>query len=490
LGADWNIGKKTTIGGIVSLFDREWEMDAFANINQDVNGSTDGFVEMGTFEINKWTLLIGNVNIMHAFDDKQSLSLDIDHIDYISNNPTDYSQRFFDENFSLSNVSDLTSRKETPINAWVGKIDYTKVIDKISFEAGTKASFSSLKNDIVVENIENGSVRIDEDLTSHADMIENIGAGYAAATIDASDRIILKLGLRYEHTITKINTQEEGAVVNRNFGGWFPSVFFQNTINKNNSWVLSYSRRITRPSFFQIAPFVIFIDPYSFWSGNVNLLPSMTDAVKAEYKYKSILLSFQYSYDKNSIALFQPRTTPEGKQVGTSENMDFRNNYSVNLSLPFNITKWWEWQLNMSGNLINIKTDYLDKPVDITIRNFTINGSQKFSLPRQFAAEILGFYESKQLWGVSEMRAYGGVDVGLEKKFHNSQLRLAITDLFNTNKWYFKTNIPEGNLNTRNLFDFETRVIRITYSTSFGNKKLKVKKRDATGSEEEQRRFQ
>lgn len=490
VGVDWNISNKTTIGGIVSLSDRVWEMDAFANIKQELNGSNEGFVEMGTAEINEWTLLIGNLNIMHNFDDEQSLSLDIDRIDYVSNNPTNYSQRFFDESYSFSKLGNLTSRKETPIETWVGKVDYTKAIDKISFEAGAKASFSSLENDILVENIENGSVTIDEELTSYADMIENIGAGYVSATLDASDKIDLKLGLRYEHTITKINTLEEGNVVNRNFGGWFPSFFFQNTINENNSWVLSYSRRITRPSFFQIAPFVIFVDPYSFLSGNVKLLPSMTNALKAEYKYKSILLSLQYSHDKNSIAFFQPRTTPEGKQLGITENMDYRNNYSINLSLPFNITKWWEWQLNIAGNLINIRTDYLDLPVDLTIKNFTLNGAQKFSLPAKFTVEISGFYESKQLWGVSEMKAYGGVDFGLEKKFQNSQLRLAVTDIFDTNKWNFKTRISESNLNTQTLIDFETRVIRITYSKNFGNNKLKVKKRDATGSEEEQRRFQ
>lgn len=490
LGADWNIGKKTTVGGIISIFDRHWEMDALANIQESVNNNPSGIIEMGTFEINKWTLWVGNVNLMHTFNDGHSLSMDIDYIDYNADNPTDYLQSFYGESDTLTSLGELRSHKRTPIHTWVGAIDYTKVSDKFTFEAGAKGSFSSLKNDIMVENIENGSVVIDENLTSHAEMIENIGAVYASATIDPSEKIALKFGLRYEHTITKIDTREEGNIVDRNFGSMFPSLFFQHMINKNNSWVFSYSRRITRPSFYQIAPFVIFVDPNSFISGNISLLPAMTDAVKAEYRYKSILFSLQYSHDKNSISLFQPRITEDGKQVSMAENMDYRNNYSINISLPFSITKWWEWQLNMSGNLINVKTDYLEQPIDVTIKNFTVNGTQKFSLPNQFTAEISGFYQSKQLLGVIEMRAFGGVDFGLEKKFQNSQLRLAVTDIFNTNKFNFNATIPEENLDTRMLIDIETRIVRVTYSTSFGNRKLKVKNRDTTGSEEEQKRFQ
>ncbi|MGK7391225.1 MAG: outer membrane beta-barrel protein [Candidatus Cyclobacteriaceae bacterium M2_1C_046] len=490
LGADWNIGKNTTVRGLVSIFDRRWEMDALADIKEVVNNNLSGYIEMETFEINEWTLVVGNINLTHTFSENHSLSMDLDHIDYDSDNPTNYDQLFFDADRNQINYNELSSRKETPINSWVGKVDYTgNRGKKVIFEAGAKGSFSSLNNDIVVEDIENGSAVINESLTSHAKMVENIGAGYVSASIDASEKIALKLGLRYEYTSTNIDTHEFENIVDRNFGSWFPSFFFQNTINKNNSWVFSYSRRITRPSFAQIAPFVIFIDPNSFWSGNIGLLPSLTDAVKAEYQHKFILLSLQYSHDKNSIARFQPRILEDGTQVSTAENMDYRNNYSISLSLPFNPTEWWEWQLNMSGNIINVKTDYLEQPVDITIKNFTLNCTQKFTLPKQFTAEIAGFYQSKQLWGVMEMKALGGVDFGLEKKFKNSQLRLAITDIFNTNKWNFSTSIPEENLNSYSSFDFETRVISVTYSVGFGNKKLKVKNRKTTGSEEEQRRL-
>lgn len=490
LGADWNIGKKTTIGGLVSVFDRSWENFAFADILQPVNGKPNGRVEMPYQNYDDWTLWVGNVNISHIFNDRHRLSMDVDRIHFTQFNPADYKQRFFEPGHVFVNEIDLFSRKNTPIDTWVGKLDYVLTREKFSLETGAKASFSALKNDISVESVEEGITTIDTELSSQATMKENIGAVYTSVNINASKKIALKMGLRYEHTLTDINTLEEGNVIDRNFGNFFPSIFFQNTINPNNSYVFSYSRRITRPSFSQLAPFVLFVDPNSFLSGNVNLLPSMTDALKAEYRYKSVLFSLQYSHDKNSISIFQPKVSDNGRIINTAENIDLRNNYSANIAVPFNITDWWSWQVNMSANVFRVKADFLSEPVDITISNFSLNGSQKFTLPNQFTAEISGTYQSKQLFGIMEVRAVGGLDFGLEKKIQDSRLRLSFTDMFDSNKRYLSTSIPEENLNTRWVLDFETRIVRITYSSSFGNRKMKINRRNATGSDEEQKRFQ
>jgi hypothetical protein len=140
-------------------------------------------------------------------------------------------------------------------------------------------------------------------------------------------------------------------VIDRNYGKWFPSIFFNHKINKDNSWVASYSRRITRPSFFQLAPFVIFNDPNNFYSGNISLLPTFTDAVKLEYRHRAILFSLQYSHDENSITLFQPEINDDNQQVSTAQNLSYRDNFSVVLSFPIQVTKWWEMQLNGIGSI-------------------------------------------------------------------------------------------------------------------------------------------
>ena len=490
IGMDWNVGKKTTIGGLFNFFDRNWDMDAMADITRTINQNPSANIMMNTLEDNDWKQLLGNINLKHQFNKDYGVSIDVDQIGYNSSNPTDYYQDYFDNQGNPTTQEQLRSRKDTGIDIITTALDFTGTIsNKVTFEIGGKGSFTTLDNSIVVDKLENGGWTVDNALTVNAQMYENIGAAYASTTIKASDKLDIQAGLRYEHTITNIDTDLEKDVVDRNYGKWFPSIFLNHKINDQNSWVTSYSRRIARPSFFQLAPFVIFNDPNNFYSGNIALLPSFTDALKLEYRHKSILFSLQYSHDKNSIALFQPKINDDNKQVSTAQNLSFQDNFSAVLSFPVQITKWWEIQLNGIASKNIIKALYTDNPITLSIHTLNFNGTQKFKISKTVTAELSGFYQSRGLFGIYQAKPYGSVDIGLEKSFANSSLRLSYSDIFGTNKWGFTANIPEENLDTYAKLDFETTVLNVTYMLNFGNNKLKGKKGGKTGSKEEQDRL-
>lgn len=266
IGFDWNLTGKTSIGGLLNIFDRRWTMDALGDITQTRGQDPATYISMNTVEENDWLQLLGNVNFKHDFNKNYSLSADFDRIDYNSDNPTIYYQDFFDNARNPTTQDQLQSGKETGIDIWTTAIDFTgRINERVTLEIGAKGSFTSLKNDIVVETLHNGAWTFDNGLTSYATMTEDITAGYASARIKASEKMDVQLGIRYEHTITNIDTRVEENVVDRNFGKWFPTVFLNRRMNQNNSWVASYSRRISRPSFFQLAPFVIFNDPNNFF---------------------------------------------------------------------------------------------------------------------------------------------------------------------------------------------------------------------------------
>lgn len=490
IGFDWSASKKTTIGGLFNVFDRRWDMDAWADITRTVDQNPFYKLKMNTIEKNDWRQFLGNINLKHEFSKNFSVSIDADQINFRSANPTTYFQNYFDNLGNPTTKDQLRSSKDTDIQISTTAIDFTgKINEKINIEFGAKGSFTKLNNDIVVDKIDNGAWLVDNGLTSYATMYENILAGYSAVAIKATKKLDIQAGLRYEHTQTHIDTRAQPNVVDRDYGNWFPSMFVNHKINDNNSWVISYSKRISRPSFQQLAPFVIFNDPNNFFSGNIALFPASTDALKAEFRHKSILISLQYSYDKSSITQFQPRINADNKQVSTAQNLDYRQNISVVLSFPIQITKWWEMQLNSTASSYSIKASYTDTPIYLSITNFSFNGSQKFKISKSVTAEITGFYESPQLFGIMEFGGFGSVDFGIEKKFKNSSLRASYSDMFANNKWGFTTNIRSEKLNSRAFLDFETTIATITYSINFGNNKLKTKGPRKTGSKEEQERL-
>jgi outer membrane receptor protein involved in Fe transport len=104
-----------------------------------------------------------------------------------------------------------------------------------------------------------------EQFTNSSDLKEKRFAAYTSVDYNMDTKNIFKVGLRYEYTDSKLNTIKEGKVVDRQFGKLFPSIFYSRTINDNQSLNFAYTKRITRPTFNQMAPFAIFLDPNTFF---------------------------------------------------------------------------------------------------------------------------------------------------------------------------------------------------------------------------------
>ncbi|MEJ0057276.1 MAG: outer membrane beta-barrel protein [Bacteroidota bacterium] len=135
-------------------------------------------------------------------------------------------------------------------------------------------------------------------------------------------------------------------------------------MNKDNALQFSYGQRITRPSYQDIAPFVVFIDPFTFFSGNPKLKPTQTSNFQGSYTYKEFILTAKYSIDKNYIANFQTRVDPvDNKTYYYSANLDWMYSYSLSASFPVKVMKGWEMQNNFLGLYQTINTNYLGEPV-------------------------------------------------------------------------------------------------------------------------------
>lgn len=102
-----------------------------------------------------------------------------------------------------------------------------------------------------------------------------------------------------------------------------------------------------------------------------------------------------------------------------------------------------------------------------------------------------GFYQSVSLFGIAELKPYGRVDFGLEKKFNdgNSTLSLNVIDAFKTNIFKSTAYVSELNINTKSKLDFDLRVISFTFTQNFGNTQMKSANKRKTASEEERNRI-
>lgn len=493
LGFDYTISSKTMLGMLAAGYIRDWEMDAVNDIFYRRDDVITDRSNLNTFELNKWIHYMGNVNLQHKFKEDEILEVNLDYLNYEFNNPSNYVINNSGNGQNAGTDEGIDVEKLTPLEIGVGMIDYSKQLgSKLKIEGGVKATITRFSNDVAVSYLRQGTWLTDDEMTNKYKMKEDISAIYSTVNYSFNKKTSIVAGLRYEYMNSALSSATEQGILDLHYGKLFPTVFFSRKFNENNSWQLSYSRRIDRPTFNELAPFIVFMTPETFISGNEELVPALSDILKTDFQHKGIIFSITYTDTKDAISRFQPQIDEERNRMYiTSKNLDHFKTIAGMLAFPFTLTKWWKMQNNFSWIYQTIETFYDGEDIDVQQSNYRINSIQNITLSKTVSAEISGFYQSVSLFGIAELKPYGRLDFGLQKKFNdgNSTLSLNVTDALKTNVYKSTAHVPELNINTRSLLDFDTRVISLTFTQNFGNNQLKSARKRETASEEERNRI-
>ncbi len=491
IGLDYQISDNTVAGVLLSGYDNKWTMDAITDSEALINEEPFGFVRVFNDERNQWSNLGLNLNVKHNFKDDGFISADYDYLHYDNDNPTNYFNEYYDADGSFLYDEVLKSDKDTPIDIQVFALDYSnQLTDRLKLDFGIKGAFSRFENDVSVEVWEDDEFVEDPTLTDKSDLKERILAAYSSADYKFSEKLNGKLGLRYEHTTSDLVTEKEGTVVDRKFGELFPSAFLNYKVNDTLSFNASYSRRISRPSFNQMAPFVIFFDPNTFFAGNPAIQPSISNTFGLGTNYKSYVISAQYTREEGTISRVAEFDEELERVVFIAENFDNVNTFSLTLGIPFRITNWWKTQNTFI--LVNryVKRETEESVLETNQFSYTFNHTSSFSLADTWTGEINFNYFSERVFGPNTVSPNYGVNIGVQKKFDDKwgTLRFNINDLFDSFIFAIEANIQDQNVITNNNLDFSNRTFLLTYTRRFGNKKLESSRNRKTGAEEERRR--
>ena len=209
---------------------------------------------------------------------------------------------------------------------WILQADYVNPIGKeAKIEMGLRTSFRNMTNDyIVTEQQPSGQFTIIPGLKNVFNYKENISAAYLIFG-NKMKQFSYQFGLRAETTDIQTELEETKEKNPRNYANLFPSAHFTYTITPDNSFQLSYSRRVRRPTYNDLSPFVTFSDNRNFFSGNPNLNPEFTNSFD--------LGNVRY-FDKGSISssLYFRQTFGKIDRFRTVDTLGFARTLPVNLS--------------------------------------------------------------------------------------------------------------------------------------------------------------
>ena len=440
----------------------------------------DTLISASLFEENDWESLQGNLNFSHKWNEKTSISADLDYLWFDNANPIKYDFAYqLSDGESLPGF-DLISDKETPFVIRVGRVDFrNQVSPKLQWSSGVKASYATFENDVSV-------LRDEVELpgfTSLSNLREVVGAVYTQLNVKLSDKVQFKGGLRYEYSDSELGDAEGKLLVDRAFGALFPTLYAQ-----FGDFNLAYGKRINRPSFSEMAPFQVFVGPNTSNEGNPGLQPAISHNVSANYRWKTISFSIQYTKEDSTIASFQNRFDPiTNTQTILPRNLQKEEYIDVSISSPITFTSWWSMRFFAGLSYIEATTREALGEFKLSQSRYSANVNQFIKLPKDWLLEISGFYRSVGLNGNVRLQPYGGLNIGVQKKFPNgARLTFGLSDLLESIQNIGITDLPAQHIFVERLADFSNRTFRLSYQQSFGSKQVR-KIKDIRQAEERRR---
>ena len=505
MGADYFIDSKNTIGILVNGMNGNLKelLDNQAIIKNSVGIMDSTSITKGNIH-NTWGNYSTNVNFKHIIDSTgREWTIDVDYARYNANNNMAYRTSKYD----LLNILRQTRNEDgmtiSKIDIYAFKADLTFPINKTAkFEAGLKLSYVNSNNDMRFEFL-TGDLQtrtIDPARTRDFLYKENINAGYLNYSKEIK-KLSIQLGLRVENTIGK-GTLLGKELLDRNYTNVFPSVFLRQKLSAKHQIGMSYSRRIDRPSYEDLNPFLYFLDPYTFQQGNELLLPQFTDAVELSHTFMDAITTTVNFSRTNGVMtdILQQNNALKLTNV-TKYNIGYVDNFGIAFSVPLPITKWWfsNTYFNLYNNhyVGDIPKTTIDakgisttiyQPLDARATTYMLNMTHQFTLPKKFSLELSGYYQSPFIEGQLIGKPMGQVSFGVQKKVlkDKATIKLNVNDIFWTNQ--FRGNFTFNDIDVQILNKWESRTARMTFTYRFGNHKIASARQRQTGLEDEKGR--
>lgn len=493
IGLDYEINPKNTIGFMLNGYDNRAKNTTDNNTIIGTAPSTmDSSIVMkniGNYNYDNQTY---NLNYKSIIDTNgQELNIDLDYATFKNTSNSIYENYFYDANGSILKPS-FIFRNAAPssINIWSGKVDYSYSFpEKTKLETGIKSAFITSDNNFVQENLINNNWINDVNYSNRFNYSEAINAAYLNVNHKFKG-IELQFGLRAELTNSKGYSPSTQNEVKRNYINFFPNVSLTKVVNDNHEFGLSYNKRIDRPDYQSLNPFVYFADLYTFAQGNPYLNPQYTNSFDLSYNFQQKwTASLGYSYTKDVITTTLINDLSKKTLFILEQNLASEQNYNLNIGAPITITKWWETNNDFtlyynkfkSPNLIGI-------PFNSGKLSYIINSSHTFNISPSINAELAMDYHSAQVYGTYAVKPLYGIDFGISKSFaaKRANVKLAINDVFNMQKANIKSAIL---LQDYQLYQKqESRIFRLSFSYNFGSSSIKAAREHSKSSDSEQSR--
>ncbi|WP_227698986.1 TonB-dependent receptor [Spirosoma radiotolerans] len=361
----------------------------------------------------------------------------------------------------------------------------------LKLETGLKRTDVSTDNDLLAftgpDHTET-TEQPDVNRTNRFTYREKVSAVYASLNRSVG-KWSVQGGVRVEHAnVTGRSVDLRQQTINSpdtSYLNLFPTAFVQYRATDNSQFSINYGRRIGRPNYQDMNPFVYQIDPYTSQRGNPYLRPTYTHNLEFSYTYKwasTIKLAYSHTDDFATDVIRQ-----EGLMAyQTVANVGRVDALNLSVSTPYQFTKGWSVYA-YAGATWNGFRGRLSANEPFDQRAFAFEGymQHSFTLSKVWSAQVSGFWSAPTRQTVYRIGGLGALNLSLQKKImqDRGKITLGIDDLLNTMRWKQSADFLTQQFNIDRKWESRRATIRFSYR--FGSKDVKAARERPTGTEAE-----
>lgn len=499
-GMDFYATKKTTLGIVLSGYyapsNETGNSYSYPKNSQD---QLDSIVTALRTENGKWGNGAVNFNIQHNFDTTgRQITADIDYLQYKSGRDQQFDNIIYNKDWSNRYSDRLIGDLPSDIKIYSIKTDYTQNLKKgLKMDAGLKFSYVTTDNKANYFNVVNDIKFVDAKKTNRFEYTENVNAAYVNFS-KSIKKWGFQAGLRIEntnytgHQYGNEFRPDMDSSFKRSYTNAFPTAYISYNASDKNQFGFSYGRRIERPDYEDLNPFLFFLDKYTYEEGNPFLKPMYSNVFELSHTYKQFLTTtLNYSRTKDLFnEVFRQNNQPDDSlsTIVTRGNYGEVNNLSLSMNAQIKITKWWTTMLYAEGRYQEFKGDLYDEAINAKGVNFSANMNNQFSFKKGWSAELSGFYRSKTLEGQMTIRSLSQMDIGVKKEVlkNKGAIKLSVRDIYGPRRARGYLNFQTTQASFRQYND--NRVVTLSFNYRFGKQIKGQPKRRTGGAGDEQNR--
>ncbi|MBF8964075.1 TonB-dependent receptor [Pontibacter sp. FD36] len=441
LGTDYELNARHSLGAMVNLsqnnMDRAFYSDTHLN---DEQKGEHVRIKAGNFNAIENNSTAFNLHYHGVLDTVgTSLALNVDYIQLNNQNDARYENNYTKVGSNIESAEVLRSDNPGYYDIYSANADFTKkVFGGAKLELGAKASYVISGNALDFYLVTPEKEELDKERSNHYRYSEKIFAGYINMSTRIGEKLSLQAGLRGEQTLGNgkpLGENENKGQVSKKYFDLFPSFFLTHKVSDQYQLTYNYSRRVDRPNYRSLNPFILYQDPYSWAEGNPDLRPQYTNSFQVTQTLQNTYsLMLGYALTKDSFAEVPEQNSETNTTVYRERNIDKAENISATLVFPIRVTPGWDisnnWVAGYQKNTIFLQ----DRELENNQLVFTAQSNHNVLLPWGMQLQATAAYSSPSTFGIYRFKWQWWLDAGLKKSFMEDRLdvTLGATDIFRT----------------------------------------------------------